>query len=199
MSRSLTAGLLCVLLVVGIAVLQHFTLDKKSLFAPVTTTGSVGEPVVTDDFSLEVVDLEVGSALEATDILGDPIGPVEANGVWVLVRARITAAHTTMTNFPAELRMKDGTTYDVPGWFSDSLDRATLSPGLPQEGAFLFEAPLDRIDEPALVVTHAPDFNRYLGAQASVALDPVEPRPLDDPLVLLPPEVRTGKDNDASE
>ena len=198
MNRPLTV-VVCLLLAVGIAVLQHFVVAKDKMVDPISTSGSAEEPVVTDDFTLDVDRVDLSTSLRATDNLGDPAEPVEANGVWVLVWARMTAERTTMVHFPAELRMKDGTTYFEPSWFPDAMERATLSPGLPLYGAFVFEVPEEKIDDPSLIVTHAPGFESRLGAQADVDLKLTDTSPSDEPADLLPPQIRTGEDTDAPE
>ena len=198
MNRPLTV-VVCVLLTAGIALCQHFVVAKDKMVEPISTSGSAEEPVVTDDFTLEIDRVDLSTSLSATDSFGESTEPAEANGVWVLVWARMTAEHTTMAEFPAELRMKDGTTFFEPGWFPDAMDRATLSPGLPLYGAFVFEVPEKEIDEPSLVVTNAPGFEGRLGAQAAVDLKLTETSPSDEPAELLPPQIQTGEDIDAPE
>lgn len=198
MNRPLTV-VVCVLLTAGIALCQHFVVAKDKMVEPISTSGSAEEPVVTDDFTLEIDRVDLSTSLSATDSFGESTEPAEANGVWVLVWARMTAEHTTMAEFPAELRMKDGTTFFEPGWFPDAMDRATLSPGLPLYGAFVFEVPEKEIDEPSLVVTNAPGFEGRLGAQAAVDLKLTETSPSDEPAELLPPQIQAGEDIDAPE
>ncbi|MEU3308815.1 hypothetical protein ACWGSK_26670 [Nocardiopsis sp. NPDC055551] len=198
MNRPLTV-VVCVLLAAGITLCQHFVVAKDKMVEPIGTSGSAREPVVTDDFTLEIDRVDLSTSLSATDAFGESTEPVEANGVWVLVWARMTAEHTTMVGFPAELRMKDGTTYFEPSWFPDAMDRATLSPGLPLYGAFVFEVPEKEIDEPSLVVTNAPGFEGRLGAQAAVDLELTDTSPSDEPAELLPPQIQAGEDIDAPE
>src|SRR5690606_36570485 len=107
--------------------------------------------------------------------------------------------HSTMHNFPAELLMKDGTTYFERGWFPDTFKGQVLSPGIPVYGAFVFEVPADRVSEPSLVVTNAHAFESRLAAQASVGLGLTTTDPSVEPAALLPPEVRTGEDSHAAE
>jgi hypothetical protein len=191
--------LTCLVLVVLLVVLQRFVLSRDEQTAPVATSGRAGEAVSTDDFTIEVDETHFTTALDVSTGLDGGSEAVEANGAWVVVWATMTATHSTMRNFPAELRMKDGTTYFERGWFSDSFDRETLSPGIPQYGAFVFEVPADRMAEPSLVVTNAHTHERRLAAQAAVDLDFSTTEPSDEPTALLPPEVRTGEDSHASE
>lgn len=163
---------------------------------PITTVGSADAAVITDDFTVEVSEVDLTTLLEVSSGLD---GGTDANGAWVVVWASVTATHSTIQNFPAELRMKDGATYFERGWFTDSFDRETFSPGLPLHGAFVFEVPVDRLEEPALVVTHARGFDRRLGAQAAIDLALTDAEPADEPVTLLPPEVRTGEDSRAAE
>lgn len=198
MNRPLTA-LTCLVLVVLIAVLQHFVVSGEGLVDPITTSGSADAAVSTDDFTVEVSEVDFTNALEVSSGLDGETEVIEASGAWVVVWARVTATHSTIHNFPAELRMKDGTTYFERGWFADSLDQETFSPGLPLHGAFVFEVPVDRFEEPALVLTHANGYDRRLGAQATVDLALTTTEPTEEPVALLPPEVRTGEDAHAAE
>lgn len=191
-----------------IAVLQRFVVSKDDMVDPITTKGSADAAVSTGDFTIEVDGVDYTTVLEVSGGLSGDTEAIEANGAWVIVWARVTATHSTITHLPAELRMKDGTTYFERGWFMDAIDRETFSPGLPLYGAFVFEVPVEKVEKPALVATHAIGFDGRLGAQAEVDLAMTATEPTDEPVALLPPEVRTGEigesgesaeDSDASE
>lgn len=192
MNRTLSV-LTCLVLVVLIAVLQRFVVGKDDMVDPITTEGSADAAVSTDDFTVEVSEVDLTTVLEVSSGLDGGTEAIEANGAWVVVWARVTATHSTIHNFPAELRMKDGATYFERGWFTDSLDRETFSPGLPLHGAFVFEIPVGRFEEPVLVLTNAHGFDGRLGAQAAIDLALTNTEPTDEPVTLLPPEVRTGE------
>lgn len=198
MNRTLSV-LTCLVMVVLIAALQHFVVSKDDLVNPITTAGRADAAVSTDDFTVEVSEVDFTTTLEVSSGLDGGTEAIEANGAWVVVWARVTATHSTIRHLPAELRMKDGTIYFERGWFDDSLDQETFSPGLPLHGAFVFEVPVDRFEEPALVVTHAFGLDRRLGAQATVDLELTTTEATDEPATLLPPEVRTGEPGEAGE
>ncbi len=198
MKRTLSVPV-CLVLVVLIAVLQNFTVSRNDMTGPIVTSGDAGATVTTDDFTVDIADTDVTTALEVSTGLDGGTEAVEANGTWVVVWATMTATHSTMHNFPAELQMKDGTTYFERGWFSDTFKGEVLSPGIPVYGAFVFEVPVDRVEGPSLVVTNTQAFERRLAAQATVGLGLDTPEPSDEPAVLLPPEVRTGEDSHAAE
>lgn len=175
---------------------------EDDLVNPITTAGRADPAVSTDDFTIEVSEVDFTTVLEVSSGLDGGTEVIEANRAWVAAWARVTATHSTIRHFPAELRMKDGTTYFECGWFDDSLAQETFSPGLPLHGAFVFEVPVDRFEEPTLVVTHAFGLDRRLGAQATVDLELTTTEATDEPATLFPPEVRTretGEDADAAE
>ena len=198
MNRALSV-LVCLALIALIPVLQYFVVSDEDAVGPITTSGEANEEVSTDDFTLEVAEVDLTSSLSVPSGFDEGGETVEANGAWVVVWARLTAAHTTIDTFPAELQMADGTTYFERGWFTDTLDRESLSPGLPLQGAFVFEVPVEQIHEPALVVTHAEGYDGRLGAQASIDLDLSAAEPSDEPVALLPPEIQTGEATHAPE
>lgn len=206
MNRTLSVPA-CLAMVALIAALQHFVMDREDMVEPITTSGVATEAVNTDDFTVEITEVELTDSLSISDGLSmsesdglDAVDEVvEANGAWVVVWARLTATHSTIDTFPAELQMKDGTTYFERGWFFDSIDRETLSPGIPLHGAFVFEVPVERIEEPVLVVTNAHAYDGRLSAQASVDLALTDTEPADEPAVLRPPEVQTEEDTHAAE
>ncbi|QVJ01624.1 hypothetical protein KGD82_00235 [Nocardiopsis eucommiae] len=202
MNRALSI-LTCACLVVLIAVLQRFVVGKEDMVDPITTAGDTDAAVTTDDFTVRVTEVDLATSLEAPGDADGGTHTVEANGAWVLVWADVTATRETIENLPSELRMRDGSVYVERGWFRDSLDHQTFSPGLPVHGAFVFEVPTDRIEKPALVVTHAFGYDSRLGAQAKVDLGLENPEPTDRPATLLPAELRadgaeTGEDDHAS-
>ncbi|RKS06477.1 hypothetical protein DFP74_2109 [Nocardiopsis sp. Huas11] len=187
-----------VVLVVVIIFLQRFVVAEKDELAPIATSGTADAAVATDDFTAEVVETGVSTTLETVGADG-ATEQVEANGVWAVVWVRVTAEHTTVDTMHAELRMDDGTLYSERGWFTDSLDRADFSPGITVFGAFVFEVPQDRLDQPSLLLTNATGLDRRLGAQADIDLGLTDPAPSDEPIALLPPEVQMGDSADASE
>lgn len=196
--RRLWSTVASLVLVVVIVALQRFVVAEKDQLDPIATSGTADAAVTTDDFTTEVVETGVSTTLEAVGAEGAP-EQVEANGVWVAVWARVTAAHTTIDPMHAELRMDDGTVYSERGWFTESLDRAEFSPGITVYGAFVFEVPEDKLDRPALLLTNATGLDRRLGAQADIDLGLTDPAPSDEPIALLPPEVQMGDSADASE
>ncbi|MFE3461428.1 hypothetical protein ACFXKD_28115 [Nocardiopsis aegyptia] len=187
-----------VVLVVVIVFLQRFVVPEQDQLDPIPTSGTADAAVATDDFTAEVVETGVSTALEAAGPEGTT-ERVEANGAWVAVWVRVTAEHTTIDPMHAELRMDDGTIYSERGWFTDSLARTDFSPGITVYGAFVFEVPRDRLDRPALLLTNATGLDRRLGAQADIDLALTDPAPSDEPIALLPPEVQMGDSADASE
>ncbi|MFE9244759.1 hypothetical protein [Nocardiopsis sp. NPDC006938] len=194
MNRALSI-LTCVVLVVLIAVLQRFVVSDEDMTGPITTKGDAGTTVDADDFTVRVTETELVSSLEVPD----EAGAVQANGVWVVVWADVTAAHEPIGNLRSELLMKDGTTYVERGWFSESLDRQVLSPGLTLHGAFVFEVPSERIEEPALVITNAQGYDSRLGAQARVDLGVDHPTPASGPATLVPARLQAGDGADGKD
>jgi hypothetical protein len=197
--RRLWSILGSLVLVVVIVALQRFIVLDEDQLDPIATSGTADAAVSTDDFTAEVVETGVSTTLETSAGLDGATERVEAAGVWVAVWVRVTAEHTTIESMHAELRMHDGTLYSERAWFSDSLDRATFSPGIPVYGAFVFEVPRDRLDRPALLLTNATGLDRRLAAQADIDLGMTDPDPSDEPIALLPPEVQMGDSADASE
>lgn len=196
--RRLWSIVASVVLVVVIVALQRFVISDQDQLEPIATSGTADAAVATDDFTAEVVETGVSTTLETVGAEGST-EQVEANGVWVAVWARVTAEHTTIDAMHAELRVDDGTVYSERGWFTDSLDRARFSPGITVYGAFVFEVPQDRLDQPDLLLTNVTGLDRRLAAQADIDLGLTDPAPSDEPIALLPPEVQMGDSADASQ
>ncbi|WP_053618476.1 hypothetical protein [Nocardiopsis sp. NRRL B-16309] len=196
--RRLWSIVASVVLVVVIVALQRFLVSDQDQLDPIATSGTADAAVATDDFTAEVAETGVATALEVAGTDGTT-QEVEANGVWVVVWVRVTSEHTPIDTMYAELRMDDDTLYSERGWFTDSLGRSDFSPGITVYGAFVFEVPRDRLDRPALLLTNASGLDRRLGAQADIDLGLTDPAPSDAPIALLPPEVQMGDTADASE
>lgn len=190
----LSLALVCLIFFV-----QQFVVTQEELMGPIPTSGDRESAVVTDDFTVEVTGVDVSSALLAPSSGGgEGATPLEANGVWVVAWARVTAARTTIDSLSAQLRMGDDTVYSERDWFPDTLGRTPFSPGLPQEGAFVFEVPENRFDDPTLVLTHTPGYDDRLSAQATIDLGLPTAEPTGEPVTLRPPQIRM-EDSDAPE
>ena len=185
---------LCLGLIAAIFFVQRFIVANDALVEPVATAGAQGSVVSSRAFEAEVTGVDVTSEIEVTgSVLGDA-EKVPANGVWVVVWARVTALEDTMHGVSAELRMADGVVYEERGWFWASLDRGTFSPAIPQRGAFVFEVPPDRLDGPTLVLTHRPGYEERLSSRVEVALDGVGAEPGPEAVVLTGPEIDMSGD-----
>ncbi|WP_306369548.1 hypothetical protein [Nocardiopsis sp. CC223A] len=195
---------LCVGLISAVLFVQRFIVAQDALVEPVATAGAQGSVVSSRAFEAEVTRVDVTAEIEVTSsVIGDA-EKVPANGVWVVVWARVTALEDTVHGVSAELRMADGVVYDERGWFWASLDRGTFSPAIPQRGAFVFEVPADRLDGPALVLTHRPGFEDRLSSQVEIDLGEVDSEPGPEAVILTGPEIDmggngTGEAADASE
>ncbi|WP_017583891.1 hypothetical protein [Nocardiopsis valliformis] len=160
---------LCLALVVATLALHRFQVADHDIVGPITTSGERDEAVATDDFTVEVTDVRLADTVVDTARL-DP-EPVEANGVWVVVEARVTATHSPINATRVALETADGTTYSASSWFQSALSGSTRFPtAMTTQGVFVFEAPEDRLDSPALVLTNTNGSGSRLAAQASVAL-----------------------------
>ncbi|GAA1463752.1 hypothetical protein NE857_00225 [Nocardiopsis exhalans] len=189
---------LCLALVVATLALHRFQVADHDIVGPITTSGERDEEVATDDFTVEVTDVRLADTVVDTARL-DP-EPVEANGVWVVVEARVTATHSPINATRVALETADGTTYSASTWFQSSLNGSTrFSTAMTTQGVFVFEAPEDRLDSPALVLTNTNRSGSRLAAQASVDLgvDADDLKGERGEVELTEPETRTGESSDA--
>lgn len=198
--RRILTFVLCVVLIAAIFYTQRFIVGRQALVDPIATTGAQGAVVSSRSFEAEVTRVDVTAEIEVTSsVIGDA-EKVSANGVWVVVWARVTALEDTVYGLSAQLNMADGTVYEERGWFWASLDRATFSPAVPQRGAFVFEVPADRLDGPTLVLTDRPGYETRLSSRVEIDLGGVDAEPGADTVILTGPEIdMTGSDTGGSE
>ncbi|MFL1376668.1 hypothetical protein [Nocardiopsis protaetiae] len=200
LGRRILTFVLCVVLTAAIFYTQRFIVSRQALVDPIATTGAQGAVVSSRAFEAEVTRVDVTAEIEVTSsVIGDA-EKVPANGVWVVVWARVTALEDTVHGLSAQLNMADGVVYEERGWFWASLDQGTFSPAIPQRGAFVFEVPPDRLDGPTLVLTHRPGYESRLSSRVEIDLGGVEAEPGADAVILTGPEIdMTGSDTGGSE
>ncbi|WP_017590183.1 hypothetical protein [Nocardiopsis ganjiahuensis] len=190
--------LLCLVLVVATLVLQRFQVADHEVVGPITSSGEHGEVVATDEFTVEVTDVRLADTVTDTAHLEPET--VEANGVWVLVGASVTATRSPIRATRVELEMADGTTYSESTWFQSAISGSTeFATALPTHGTFVFEVPEDRLDSPSLLLTHTDRGGARLAAQASVDLG-IDADDLEGErggAELAEPETRLGESTDA--
>ncbi|QRN81165.1 MAG: hypothetical protein JK586_06790 [Nocardiopsis sp. BM-2018] len=189
---------LCLVLVVATLALQRFQVADHDIVGPITTSGELGEVVATDDFTIEVTDVQLAdTVIDTARIEPEAVG---ANGVWVVVWTRVTATHSPIRSTRVVLETADGTTYSTASWFQSSLRGSEGFPtALPTHGAFVFEVPEDRLDSPTMVFTNTNGTGSRLAAQAAVDLG-IDAKDLEGELgevELTEPETRMGERTDA--
>ncbi|MFC7743429.1 hypothetical protein ACFQXA_24360 [Nocardiopsis composta] len=117
--------------------------DDEARTAPMEVSGTASEAVDARSFTVEVVDvafarsvydasrLSVGDEDEADAAAAEDA--IEANGVWVVVTADITAAERPLNRVNAELETGEGTTYSSSTMSVNALGSISdvFSPGIP--------------------------------------------------------------------
>lgn len=141
MTRSVAAGGALALVALAFVVARSEPQEEFG-FAPFAVRVAQGE--VGDGRGLQgVVD---GAALADVVRLDDWTG--ETTGVWLVVQVRMATTENPSLAY-ATLHVGDRrwAASNRPG--SDGMQSATLDPGLPIEGSFVFELPAELLDEPA--------------------------------------------------
>lgn len=159
--------LICAALLAAVVAANRLVPSSDEMLRPITTTGTIGEDVRTDDYDIKVDRVAVGHWLVPAD--DDLAQPAHTSGVFLVVWADLTAARRPITLENAYLRTTDGHRYDVSDAMQlDSLNQTAAQPGLTQYGAIGFELPPYRLAGARLVVE--PSYAAELDAQADVDL-----------------------------
>ncbi len=168
-----TASRWGVALLLGVLVIAVHRLvpDKERELAPLPTEGSIGRPVDTGAFTIEVEKVTAARAVARTDPLTE--GPeLDTAGIWVLVWATATAQREPLELTGSYLVTGHGERYAATtrlGGIGSTLDGARLAPGIPRYGAIVFELPARRLAGARLSVSDQGPPNR-LGYEARIDL-----------------------------
>ncbi|MFC4531016.1 hypothetical protein [Sphaerisporangium dianthi] len=170
MIRTIMAVLTGALLLAGIVGVLRATPDVEEKYAPIATSGEMGEQVDTTAFQLRVDRLQLGRSVRLKDAYGFVGEPKTTAGIWVVVWATAAATTEETQVQGARLRTADGAEY-LAGSVIGTLDKALLQPGIPAYGPMLFELPPDRLAGAVLSVRiHSVVGGDYLGPAADVDL-----------------------------
>ncbi|MFC7383944.1 hypothetical protein [Sphaerisporangium rhizosphaerae] len=170
MIRTIVAVLTGALLLGGILGVLRSTPDVEEKYAPIATSGEMGEQVDTTAFQLRVDRLQLGRSVRLEDAFGFLGEPRTTAGIWVVVWATVAATTEETLVRGARLRTADGMEY-LASSLIGTLDKVPLQPGIPAYGPILFELPPDRLTGATLHVTvHSPIEGDYLGPAADVDL-----------------------------
>ncbi|MFW5415493.1 hypothetical protein J0910_02370 [Nocardiopsis sp. CNT-189] len=178
-STALASAVLLALLLGAQALRIH---DDEDRTAPIEVSGSASEAVDARSFTVEVVDVAFArSVYDASGFsfggdeadAGAAEGAIEANGVWVVVTADITAAERPLDRVEAELETGEGTTYGTSGASVNALGSIgdAFSPGIPRRGAVVFELPPERLASPSVRFNVFSGLDRRLSGSALVDLE----------------------------
>jgi hypothetical protein len=133
---------------------------------PFVTTAGFDEQVEGRDLTFEAHDAYLADRVTAADWVG------ETEGVWLLIDATIGAKLGIATPY-ATLTM-DGLRFTASDRPDDAALGASLDPGLPQSGSFVFELPRDLVEGPEgrhVVVRFANAFQVRLDSAIDLTLD----------------------------
>ncbi|GAA1095549.1 hypothetical protein [Nocardiopsis composta] len=179
-STVLASAVLLALLLGAQALRIH---DDEARTAPMEVSGTASEAVDARSFTVEVVDvafarsvydasrLSVGDEDEADAAAAEDA--IEANGVWVVVTADITAAERPLNRVNAELETGEGTTYSSSTMSVNALGSISdvFSPGIPRRGAVVFELPPERLSSPSVRFNVHSGLDKRLSGSALVDLE----------------------------
>ncbi|GAB3453811.1 hypothetical protein GCM10027570_33330 [Streptomonospora sediminis] len=172
-ARSALTAFATLVLLSLIVTAQSLVPPETHATEPIPHSGDVGETVDARQFTITVKKVRFAETVADG---GGGIGssaPVEANGVWVVATAELTAASAPLGTIDAELVMGDGYTYSSSEWLSNGLAGGfgtTLSPGISVTGALVFEVPTDRLKDPTLQVNARESLDDRLSARADISL-----------------------------
>lgn len=119
---------------------------------PIRNGGTIGAEVRNRDFSVRVEKVEAARSLAPGFSLGNA-PPVGTDGVYLIVRARVTSHREPVQLRTAELETPGGYAYrHDPRTGSASSSQPTFQPLIWTATAFVFELPKDRVEGAHLVV-----------------------------------------------
>jgi hypothetical protein len=160
--------------------------DQEHAERPFIFGGTVGSPVDVDTFRVIVQ-----AAAGGTKLKNPRNGlTLETTGVWVLIRARITAIREPMLLQYARLRDAQGRTFTATDRITQPLTGGrSFQPGIWVEGHIAFEIAKDATDLTLLLGEHA-GFGAGLPARAEVPIPGSVPQWLAQPTPLDVPKAR---------
>jgi hypothetical protein len=160
--------------------------DPASALRPFANAGAPGKELDVRTFTITVQSARTASSLQA----GGAAQPTQ--GVWVIVRVRLTANHEPTPVGYAAVRDRAGRTYLASDRVQQPLIDGSrpFQPGIPIEGDVIFEVPKDALDGLTALFAAHPD-RLALDAMAEVGLPGLTVAPAEQPpATLAPTEVK---------